>query len=103
MSRPTVFCAFSDKLVTFLVTEKEERLFQHYKIMSGNGSDYENDGDFMQEPSAKKSKIEDAPEEHGEVLQLHTDWEQRDAAVRHSACKKFARTCDFIPNFRIFF
>ncbi len=55
--------------------------------MSGNGSDYENDGDYLQEPSAKKTKLEDVDEEHREVLQLHTDWDQRDTAVRHSACE----------------
>lgn len=46
--------------------------------MSGEGSDFsESDGEFLHEPSAKKTKLDDAVVE-SQVLQLHTDWVQRD-------------------------
>lgn len=77
-----------EKLVTYPWQRKRSGSFTtNTKIMSGNGSDFENDGDFMQEPSAKKSKLEEVVEEHGEVLQLHTDWDHRDTAVRHDTCE----------------
>ena len=53
--------------------------------MSGEGSDFsESDGEFLHEPSAKKTKLDEAVVE-SQVLQLHTDWVQRD--TRRNACK----------------
>ena len=63
--------------------------------MSGNGSDFENDGDYLQEPSAKRSKLDETVEEQGQVLQLHTDWVARDANVRHAACKLHCEISNF--------
>lgn len=78
--------------MTHLPRDKEEEdttIILYYTTMSANGSDFENDGDFIHEPSAKKSRLDpQVVQGHGEVLQLHTGWDSRDDAVRHAtACK----------------